>query len=98
MKLTLVNEEFYIKNINSIKDFKIDCIYNDLLMNNLNSLYYEEDDYPHFLKLTYFQMENKIYQNIQDDIDFCCVLKDEYIKDILEFIKQFDNVEVTIFK
>ena len=38
MKLTIINEEIYLKDKQQFKDFNIDCHYNDLLEDNLIKL------------------------------------------------------------
>ena len=55
MKLTIINEEIYLKDKQQFKDFNIDCHYNDLLEDNLNSLIFDDDDYPHILHLSFLQ-------------------------------------------
>ena len=96
MKLTIINEEIYLKDKQQFKDFNIDCHFNDLLEDNLKSLIFDEDDYPHILHLSFLQMKSKIYQSIQENNNFCCVLRKDYIKQIIEFVDQFKNVELTI--
>ena len=67
MKLTIINEEIYLKDKQQFKDFNIDCHYNDLLEDNLNSLIFDDDDYPHILYLSFLQIKSKVVKGLSDE-------------------------------